>query len=141
MPFLLLSAIGLILFLLFLRSLSHANSQLVKDIFKFSSFTVLGMAVLLFILSGRIPHATILVLILLMLWLQHTYRAKRTFKLLDAPLSREEALKILGLISVHNKAEILEAYEKKRKALPKKGKKAQSIKLRHAKETLLQLLD
>ena len=139
MPLFLLAAIGLVLFLLFLKSLSRANSQVLIDVLRWSSLTVSGIAILLFILSGRIPHATALALGLLILWLQYGRHAKP--KLLESPISREEAMEILGLDTLHNKAHVLEAYDKKIKMLPKKNKKEKQLKLRHAKEKLIQLLD
>jgi hypothetical protein len=138
-PLFFIAAIGLILFLLFLRSLSQASSHFLTEILQWSSLTILSISLVLFIVSGRIPHATALALILLLLWLNHKYTLARVPRLLSPPFTREEALDILSIDASAGRAEILEAYEKKlTQAKTSKEKSADyTTRLRHAKEKLL----
>ncbi len=141
MPLFFIAAIGLILFLLFLRGLSQANSHVLTEILQWSSITLLSISLVLFVISGRIPHATALALVLLLLWIKHKYHISKKPKLLASPLNREEALKILELDELADQSQILEAYEAKLQQAKKLKKlsNAYRARLRHAKEKLLKI--
>jgi hypothetical protein len=140
-PLFFIAAIGLVLFLLFLRGLSQANSHILTEILQWSSLTILGISLVLFMVSGRILHATALALLLLLLWIKHKYYLTKKPKLLASPLSRKEALKILELDELANQIQILEAYEAKLQQAKKSKKLSNAYKarLRHAKEKLLNI--
>ncbi|MGL4825621.1 MAG: hypothetical protein ACRC4G_05460 [Alphaproteobacteria bacterium] len=141
MPLFFIAAIGLILFLLFLRGLSQANSHVLTEILQWSSLTLLSISLVLFVVSGRIPHATALALVLLFLWIKHKYQTSKKPKLLVSPMDREEALKILELDELADKSQILEAYEAKLQQAKKLKNRsnAHRARLRHAKEKLLKI--
>ena len=58
-----IAALGLLLFFLYLRRLADVSSPLLIAVLSWTSFSILGVSLLLFLLSGRILHATLLVFV------------------------------------------------------------------------------
>lgn len=130
MPIFFIAAIGLLLFFLFLQRLSQANTRVLSDVLKWTSVTLLLIAFTLFILSGRVIYATLLLIITALFFLSHRGRWKRTvqkkrLQLLHL-LTYEEACAILDL----KKSQPL-SVKKIEKAYQKKWDALTSLKVEH----------
>lgn len=143
-----MAALGLLLFFLFLRQLSQVNTRLLSDVLKGTSATLLALAFILFILSGRVLFAALLLglVALLLFSYRNAWRKKAPPKLLQLlhPLTVEEACAALDLdidqpLSLKK---IEKAYQKKVKQLKDlKGYSHNQERnhLRYAKDFLIQL--
>lgn len=96
-----IAAIGLLLFFLFLQRLSQSNTHLLSDVLQGTSTTLLVISFILFILSGRILYATLLLsTIASFLFFYRSHWRKKSYAppvQLAQPLTFEEACAILEL--------------------------------------------
>jgi len=114
-----IAAIGLLLLFLFLQRLSQANTRVLSDVLKGTSATLLVIAFVLFILSGRVLYATLLLGLIALLLSSHRSYWKKKPSLkplqLQRPFTVQEACAALGLAASAplSLSRIEKAYQKK----------------------------
>ena len=86
MALILIALIGLILFGFFLSALARVQGNLLVTVLQWTSLTVLGVAFVLFVVSGRIAYAAVEALIfLLMIWRHKATTSQKRRLLLPPP--------------------------------------------------------
>lgn len=90
-----IACIGIILTLLYIKHLTNVDAQFLNDVLRVTGLTLISMSILLFLVSGRVAHATVLLAI--SVWLYLLYRKKKISGLLESPLTDEKALNLLQL--------------------------------------------
>jgi hypothetical protein len=113
----------------------------VKSFFKTTAFVVLGLIILFLALTGRLPVALVLLALAVPFAWKH-FRARRTQTPTapsSGPMTRAEALEILGLNEPVTEDQINEAYKRlMQKVHPdNQGSDWLAVKLNQARDLLL----
>jgi hypothetical protein len=140
MPYLLL-ALGILIGLYALyRFFVQADVAQVKSFFKTTAFTLLGLIILFFALTGRLPVALILLVFAVpFIWKHMRPRMKKpSAPSGSGPMTRAEALEILGLTEPVTEEALDEAYKRlMQKVHPDhQGSDWMAVKLNQARDLL-----
>lgn len=114
MPELFLAAFGIVLLLLLLQKLEHAETKLLIKTLKWTFVGVLVLASVYLTLVGRLLHVAAIIVLLLILLKQdaHTWiKQKRTPTSLPSPMTRAKAARLLKISMTASPEDIQRAFE------------------------------
>ncbi|MBI2708065.1 MAG: hypothetical protein HYX35_07135 [Proteobacteria bacterium] len=115
MPELFLAAFGIILLLLLLQKLEHAETKLLIKTLKWTFVGVMVLAGIYLTLVGRLLHVTAIIVLLVLLLRQdvHTWvKQKRSPLPLSAPMTKAKAAKLLKVSLKATPEDIQKAFDK-----------------------------
>ncbi len=114
MPELFLAAFGVVLLLLLLQKLEHAETKLLIKTLKWTFVGVLVLAGIYLTLVGRLLHVTVIIVLLILLLKQDVHRwvkEKRSPLPLSPPMTKREAVKLLKVKLKATPEEIQQAFD------------------------------
>jgi predicted membrane protein len=114
MPELFLAAFGIVLFLLLLQKLEHAETKLLIKTIKWTFVGVLILASVYLTLVGRLLHVAAIIVLLLILLKQDAHawiKRKRTPLSLSSPMTRAKAARLLKVSTKANPEAVQKAFE------------------------------
>lgn len=117
MPYLFLAALGLVLLILLVQKLEHAETRLLIQTFKWTLVALMVLAAFYLILVGRLVHVAAIVILLILLlkkdartWIQK--KQSTAPPVLRAPMAKKEAAALLKVDLNASMEEIETAYKK-----------------------------
>lgn len=115
MPELFLAAFGVVLLLLLLQKLEHAETKLLIKTLKWTFVGVLVLAGVYLTLVGRLLHVVVIIVLLVILLRQDVHKwikEKRSPLPLSPPMTKKEAAALLKVNLKATPAEIQKAFDK-----------------------------
>lgn len=117
MPYLFLAALAVVLLILLLQKLEHAETKLLVQTLKWTMVSVMVLAAFYLTLVGRLFHVAVLIVLLVILLKKDMYtwvKKKQPPLSLSHPMTKKEAAALLN-IDLNASVEEIEAAFKKRK--------------------------